>query len=503
MTLSQAMSLRPYPHLYEINARLFARRLSAQYRRAVTLAGIPDKEWQLIRDRGFDLVWLMGSWQRSPAARREALLNPDLRREFDRVLPGWSNEDVAGSPYAINDYRLDPELGKQDELAALKAQLNRHGIRLMVDFVPNHLALDHPWTLSHPEWFVTGTEADIRTHPEWFFATGKGHHLAHGRDPNFLPWTDTAQVNIYSPALREAMTDQLLQIAGVADGVRCDMAMLVLNEVFERTWGETLRKYPRPVTEFWTEAIATVKKKHPGFLFLAEAYWGYESRLQQLGFDFTYDKSLYDRLRYATAGDIRNYLIADNIYQARSVRFIENHDEPRAATAFGSERSLAAAVILATIPGLRLFHDGQLEGRRLRLPVQLVRPPEEVPDARISRFYDRLLAITNEPVFHEGQWALLATSPAWNGNESHQNLLTWLWRRGEQLKIVAVNYSPNPAQGWLTLHLPLESLTKVTFRDELSGATYIRDADELRHQGLYVDLLPYRYHLLDMTGVST
>ncbi|MBM2824527.1 MAG: glgE [Dehalococcoidales bacterium] len=490
------MSLRPYPHLYEINARLLVRRLSARYRREVTLASIPAKEWQLLRDKGFDLVWLMGVWQRSPAARREALLSQDLRREFDRVLPGWSDEDVAGSPYAINDYRLDPALGKQEELAAVKSQLNRLGMGLIVDFVPNHLALDHPWTRSHPEWFVAGTGTDVRTHPDWFFSPGRGIHLAHGRDPNFPPWSDTAQTNIYSPALREAITSQLLHIAEIADGVRCDMAMLVLNEVFERTWGETLRRYLRPETEFWTEAIATVKQRHPDFLFLAEVYWGYESKLQQIGFDFTKDKVLYDHLRFSTATDVRVHLTADCSYQRHSGRFIENHDELRAVTAFGRERSLAAAVILATIPGLRLFHDGQFEGRRLRLPVQLVRPPEEATDAGIVKFYGRLLAIANESVFHDGRWSPIDTSTAWDGNESHHNLLTWLWRHGQQLKLIAVNYSPNPAQGWLKLPLLEEAMEQVVFRDELSGTTYIRDTGELSRRGLYVDLPPYQSHLL-------
>ncbi len=188
----------------------------------------------------------------------------------------------------------------------------------------------------------------------------------------------------------------------------------------------------------------------------------------------------------------------DDSYQQRSARFIENHDEPRAIVAFGRERSLAAAVILATLPGLRFFHDGQLEGRRIRLPVQLVREPKEVTDPEIMRFYDRLLAICNAPAFHEGGWGLLEASQAGEGNESHHNLLAWFWRYAEQLKIVVVNYSPNPAQGRLKLPLPLEAIDRVAFRDELTGVAYSQDAKEVSIQGLYIDLAPYHALILDM-----
>jgi hypothetical protein len=488
-----------HPHLYEVNARIFLRRVSEKYHRTLTLATIPDEEWQWLAQPGFDLLWPMGVWQRSPYARQQALVNEFLRREYDRALPGWTPEDVAGSPYAIYNYNLDPALGQPMELAQLKSRLNRLGLGLILDFVPNHLAADHPWVLAHPEWFVPGREADVRTHPDWFFSPVSHIYLAHGRDPNFPPWSDTVQLNFYSTGLRSALINELLRLAEVADGVRCDMAMLALNEVFERVWGEVLRDYPRPQTEFWTEAIARVKERRPDFLFLAEAYWGLERKLQQLGFDFTYDKVLYDRLRYATPSDIREYLMADSGYQAHSVRFIENHDEPRAAVAFGRERSLAAALIIATIPGLRLFHDGQLEGRRISLPVQLVREPGEAVDREMVQFYERLLRITSASVFHEGEWRLLPVSRAWEGNESYHNLLAWFWRSARIFKVVVVNYSANQSQCRLLLPLSSEITEHIIFKDELTGTVYVRDAAEVGRQGLYVDLKPYYAHILDTT----
>jgi len=192
--------------------------------------------------------------------------------------------------------------------------------------------------------------------------------------------------------------------------------------------------------------------------------------------------------------------MSNGMYQERSVRFIENHDELRAIIAFGRERSLAAAVILATIPGLRLFHDGQLEGRRIRQPIQLVREPKEAADAEIMKFYDRLLMVGKAAAFHEGEWRLIEVSQAGEGNKSHHNLLAWLWHYAEQRKIVVVNYSPNPVQGWLKLPLPLKTMGEVVLRDELTGLTYARDANDVVRQRLYIDLSPYHAQILDMAA---
>jgi len=489
--------MRRYPHLYEVNASLFIRRMSQKYGRTLTLATVPEEEWQVIARRGFDLVWIMGVWQRSPGARQKALLHTTLRQEYDRVLPGWTDEDVDGSPYAVYSYELNNLLGKTEELAELRSKLNRLGLGLILDFIPNHVALDHPWAHSHPQRFIQGNTADAQTHPDEFFSPETGVYLAHGRDPNFPPWTDTAQVNFYSADLRQALIGELIRIAEFADGVRCDMAMLALNNVFQQVWGK-YTEYPRPDTEFWFEAITQVKEQWPAFLFLAEVYWDLERQLHQLGFDFTYDKMFYDSLRYSGSSDIRNHLERSISYQQCRVRFIENHDEERAFTAFGSERSLAAAVVLSTVPGLRLFHDGQLEGRRLRLPVQLVREPEEDTDHDVTRFYEQLLKVCNSPSFHDGEWGLLEVSQSGEADSSYHNLLTWYWRYGEQLKIVVINYSPEHAQGWLKLPLPLESKGGVLLRDEMSGETYVPDVDHPGHQGLYLDLKPWDTRILDV-----
>ncbi|MDD5082779.1 MAG: alpha-amylase family glycosyl hydrolase [Dehalococcoidales bacterium] len=490
--------MRRHPHLYELNAHIFLRRVSQKYGRALTLATIPGTEWQSIANQGFDLVWLMGVWQRSSGARQLALIDPGLRQECRQILPDCSDDDIGGSSYAISAFELHPALGGKNDLAQLKSKLNSQGLGLILDFVPNHLALDHHWVFSHPDWFVPGKAEDSDRHPGWFFSPTRGTYLAHGRDPYFPPWTDTVQLNLYSVGLRQALINELAQISAVSDGVRCDMAMLALNEVFERVWGNWLPDYSRQKTEFWAEALGRIKNQRPDFLFLAEVYWDLELKLQQMGFDFTYDKVLYDRLRFAKPGDIRRYLAADGTYQQRSMHFIENHDEPRAVTVFGRDRSLAAAAVMATVPGLHLFHEGQLEGRRRRLPVQLLREPSEELDPRVKRFYDQLLGITNTPLFHEGEWQLIEADCARENDGSHHNLLAWCWRFTQQIKLVVINYSPRPAQGRLRLDLPPGAADEVIFQDEFTNTTFTGNQANIADHGFYVSLDPWQSRILDI-----
>jgi glycosidase len=488
--------VRRYPVLYQINAAAFVNQLSVKYGRPLTLAGIPDVEWQTLAELGFDFIWMMGVWQRSPAARRLALNSEGLRKEFDRILPGWTAKDVSGSPYAIFSYHLDSSLGGEDELADLKNKLNSFGLGLILDFVPNHLAIDHPWTLTHPERFVRGKMSDTKKHPDWFFNAGEAGFLAHGRDPYFTPWNDTAQVNFFSDSLRQALLSELDRISDLADGLRCDMAMLALNEVFERVWGEVVGDSGKPPAEFWAEAIDRVKERHPSFVFLAEVYWGLDRQLQQTGFDFTYDKPFYDHLLHGSAGDITEHLRGESGFIEHQAHFIENHDETRAVTAFGKERSLAAAVTIATIPGIRFYQHGQLDGRQIRIPVQLAVEPVETIDRDVARFYRRLLSSTNNSVFHEGEWHVIETAPAWEGNGSHRNVLAWKWIYQDQWNVIIVNYSAYPAQAWIKLNRLYEFSGQVSFEDVFTGIKYVRDTTDLTAKGLYIDLLPYHTHFL-------
>ncbi len=494
------MKLREHPLLLELNAWTWLKRLSKKHGRALTLPSVPEKEWALLSAQGFDAIWLMGVWKRSPGARKCSAADSGLRRLSRELLLRGTKDDIAGSPYAVYDYALDPQLGRPEDFAKLKRRLHNAGLGLMVDYVPNHLALDHPSTISKPERFVRGSDENFRQHPELFFKTPHGFYLAHGRDPYFAPWTDTAQINFFSEEARRAAASELLRIAGEADGVRCDMAMLGLNEVFEKSWGRFLKEAKRPQKEFWEEIIRKIKARYPDFIFIAEAYWDSEWPLQQLGFDFTYDKKLYDRLRFSSAAGVREHLHADLSYQQRSVRFIENHDEPRAMSVLGREKSYAAAVIAATIPGMKLLHDGQQEGKKIHQPIQLGRETQEEGDNPTKEFYKLLLKFADQEPFHSGLWRLLEITPAWPENFSDANFLAWSWKKENAVRLVIVNYSPVQAQARVLL--PTEWLAgrnaSLRFRDRYSGEVYDRDLKELREPGLYVDLGPWKAHLFEL-----
>jgi hypothetical protein len=492
------MPRRRHPHLYELNARLVIERQAALHGRRLAIGAIPEAEWRRLGAHGFDLVWPMGIWRRSDASRRIAREHPGLRVEYDRVLPGWDEGDVGGSPYAVADYAIDPAIGGPDDLVRLRRALDRCGLGLIVDFVPNHLAVDHPWVRSHPERLVAGTPQAVRDHPDRFFSPRPGLHLAYGRDPYSSPWTDTVQINHFAGGAREALGDDLLQIAALADGVRCDMAMLVLDDAFRATWSGVVAAVAHVNwPDFWPEAMARVKQRFPGFLFIAEAYRDVE-RLLAMGFDYIYDKGLYDRLLQGDAGAVREHLAANP--SDRFVRFIENHDEPRAAQAFGPARSRAAAIVAGTSPGCRLFHDGQAEGRRVRLPVQLIREPDEPADPDTALFHDRLLRILDAPVFHSGEHRLLEVTPAGDPGAGHRNLLAWSWEEGGDLRIVVVNYSGMRSSGRLRFRLPPPrggsgDPDRVDLDDLLHDVSYQRDRHEVADPGLYVELPPWDAHL--------
>ena len=221
------------------------------------------------------------------------------------------------------------------------------------------------------------------------------------------------------------MIGELLKIAGQCDGVRCDMAMLVLPDVFERTWG---RRAPL----FWPTATQRVRERVPGFLFMAEVYWDMEWTLQQQGFDYAYDKRLYDRLREGHARPVREHFQAGLDYQNKLARFLENHDEPRAAATFSPEVHRPRRSSRFLSPGLRFFHQGQFEGRKKRISPHLVRGPNEPIDETLKQFYDRLLAVLRQPAVRDGQWQLLECTPGWDGNWTHDCFLVFAWQGPER-----------------------------------------------------------------------
>jgi hypothetical protein len=336
------------------------------------------------------------------------------------------------------------------------------------------------------------------------------------------------------------MLNQLLRIAKYADGLRCDMAMLLLEDVFQGCWGS----FPLPegveeiTKSFWLDAIPTVKKEYADILFIAESYWEKEWILQQQGFDYTYDKKLYDRLIQGDAEAIKGHLKADLSFQYHSVRFLENHDEPRAAAVFENlSRHKAAALITYLVPGLRFFHDGQPEGRKSKLPVQLNRRRHEETDLSVQEFYHSLLSsVLTRPEVGRGDFRLLDCKQISEDDSGSKNFIAFAWtyvaptasrnspssefprspRRSscyigsensasetEDLKflLTAVNYSSAPGKCFVDM-MPFGKILfnhKFAVHDIISPKNfYVREGNDLAHLGLFLDLEPWGSHVFEI-----
>jgi hypothetical protein len=486
------------PVIHEVNTAVWLKELSRDAGRRLTLADLSAAHWAAVTPPGIDAIWLMGVWERSPAGLSIANDTPALWADFRNALPDVQTVDVIGSPYCVQRYVVDAAFGGPDALAAARAALADRGVRLVLDYVPNHVAPDHPWVTENPELFIQGAERDVAADPAaWMTAAGRV--LARGRDPYFPPWPDVVQLNAFSEALRASSARVLADIVVQCDGIRCDMAMLMTNRVFAATWGP--KAGAKPDREFWPEVIGALRAEHAETVLIAEAYWDMEWELQNQGFDFCYDKRLYDRIVTQDPRRVRDHLCADLDYQAKLLRFLENHDEPRIATRLGFEAEMAAAVAVATLPGGTLWHEGQFEGRRVRPPVFLSRRPDEQPNQDLATWYERLLATVSYRDVKCGRWQLLETT-GWPDNQSCDNVLAWSWSGGDAGHVVVVNLSAQPAQARIHLDADGEPPAgNLRFADLLAGGVYFRDRSEVADLGLYVDLQPWESYLLAVDRV--
>jgi hypothetical protein len=490
--------MKPWPQqlvVYEINAWTWLTELERKHKTKFDLGSVPSNEWDALKDLRPDGVWLMGVWARSPAGRKISHENPELNREYRAILPDFSEADVSGSPYCIYSYVVEPRLGGRKGLAIARQELASRGLSLLLDFVPNHVAPDHPWVTEHPEFFVRGDAASLRADSTAFFQAGNAI-IARGRDPYFAPWPDTAQLNAFDPGSRSAVVATLNDIASQCDGVRCDMAMLMLNKVFGKTWANRVGN--TPATEYWRDVIKCVRDQNPGFTFIAEAYWDLEWELIQNGFDYCYDKRLYDRLVHDNAESVRGHLLADIDYQMHMIRFLENHDEPRAAATFPPPKNRAAAVVLMTLPGAKLLHEGQMEGFRTHLSVHLGRRPEEPVDTELQSFYRRLLDSVSSAALRSGTWKL-CEQEGWPDNQSFRNVVSWCWETKGRRYLIAINLSDWKSEA--CIRTPWSDFRGRTLRfdDLLSGERYSpRNGSEIVDRGLFVELEPWEFYFLSV-----
>jgi glycosidase len=480
-----------YPSLCQVNTRVWLNEPG----NGATLDGISDSELDKLKEAGYDWVWFMSVWQTGEAGRIISRSNQGWRKEFEETLPDLKDEDIGGSGFAVKCYRTSAALGGDEALARLRSRVNDRGMKLMLDFVPNHTGIDHEWVEENPGFFIRGTENDLARFPDNYFRVRVGENeliFAHGRDPYFPGWPDTLQLDYGNPDLQEAMSRELIRIAGQCDGVRCDMAMLLLPEVFERTWG--IRSRP-----FWPEAIKKVKESYPGFRLMAEVYWDLEWTMLQQGFDYAYDKRLYDRLKEGQPRPVREHFFAGLEYQGKMARFIENHDEQRAAREFIPGKHEAAALLTFLSPGLRFFHQGQGEGRKFKVSPHLVRGRSEQPNPQLSKFYTTLTGLLKYPVFRTGSWQLLTCTQAWEGNRTHDKYICFSWHGQDGEKyLVITNYSSGRSQCFLKL--PFDDLrgSEWVLLDKIAGTIFAREGNELTERGLYLDEPGWTVYVFEM-----
>jgi hypothetical protein len=496
ITKKLPFSMRSNPRLYEINTLAWLERISARLERTVNLSSMPDAGWDALAQLGFDAIWLMGVWQRSPVSRQINLENPANFPDYDRALPGWTPGDVVGSPYAVMQYVPDPRIGTWDSLDRVREKLHARKMALFLDFVGNHTALDNPWVREHPEFYVQGSQQDFEKDTSLFFQanTARGlRYIALAKDPYFPPWKDVAQLNHFQPDMRAAHLAQLANISKHCDGVRCDMAMLQLNDIFEKGWAHLLGNTSPPAREFWTEA----REAAPNLILLAEAYWGTEPRLIDLGFSFAYDKVLYDAVRNADVGAVQSRLSGIGDQQIHYARFLENHDEPRRAEVIPNDRLPAVGTLMGTLPGMRFYQQGELEGCKIRLPITLRVATDESPDPYSIAFFQKILRLTREDIFHDGAWGMLEVAA--EGYTSPAGLLVYEWRSNKAWEIIAVNLAAGVSQGRVRLGDRVSPAQQYIFYDELNDVRYDRSGDELYNVGLFVRLEGFQAHIFSIT----
>ena len=466
-----------HPILYEISTRPWLYELSKKYKKSITkLKDIPLEEFDYLKENGIEIVWMMGVWKLG-----EYGLEFDKKLDYSEVLPGWTTDDVIGSPYAIVEYTCNPDIGTDDDLVWLREQLHSKGMKLMLDFVPNHSAVDAPTAKSNPKLYVRAPEGV--QNPKRYTDSG----LAYGKDPYFDPWRDVIQWNYWESETRKFMKDNLMTVLTFADTVRCDMAHLLLNDVFGKTWAEELNAwgYKKPENEFWEYAIGEVKAKYPKSIFLAEVYEDWEIELlQKVGFTYTYDKVLLDKLE-GSPYEVNEYIhYKTEEYWGHVAHFVENHDENRAVFNMGSiEKAKAAGTIAATIGGMIFMNHGQWSGYKNKLDVHLRRGADEMEDGGVKKYYERLMKIVQDPAFTSTSYYFVYNM----SGDKKDDFIAYLREEGHSHYLVVVNYNVYGGSANVPIH-NIEGNGDHVLHEVVEDVEYIRNVDTIRNKGLTVCL---------------
>jgi len=456
--------------------------MSRQYgRRIGRLDEIPDEELAALARRGLNTLWLIGVWERSRASKTIKQL--------------CGNSDAVASAYSLFDYTICEDLGGEAAYTNLRDRAYRHGIRLASDMVPNHMGIDSPWVVEHPDWFISRPEppypaysyngpdlshdgrVEIKIEDHYFDQSdaavtfrrrdrqsGETRFIYHGNDGTSFPWNDTAQLDYLNPAVREQVIQTILHVARLFPVIRFDAAMTLAKRHFHRLWfpgpgssgaipsraeysmsqAEFNRCMPH---EFWREVVDRVAAEVPGTLLLAEAFWLMEGYfVRTLGMHRVYNSAFMvmlrdeDNAKYRSV--IKNTLEFDPDIMKRYVNFMSNPDERTAIDQFGTgDKCFGVAALMATLPGLPMFGHGQIEGFTEKYGMEYQRPRyDESPNPWLVERHEREIAplLRRRSLFAESGNFLLYDFFTGSGHVD-ENVFAYSNRSGGERALVVYN----------------------------------------------------------------
>ena len=464
--------------------------LSKQYGRHIRrLDEIPDEELETLARRGLNSLWLIGVWERSRASKTIKLL--------------CGNSDAVASAYSLFDYRIADDLGGEPAYINLRDRAYRKGIRLASDMVPNHMGIDSPWVVEHPEWFISRPQppypaysfegpdlssdgrVEIKIEDHYFTQTdaavvfrrrdkssGETRFIYHGNDGTSFPWNDTAQLDYLNPAVREQVIQTILHVARLFPVIRFDAAMTLAKRHFHRLW------FPGPGSsgaipsraeyamddaqfnqimpqEFWREVVDRVAAEVPGTLLLAEAFWLMEGYfVRTLGMHRVYNSAFMNMLRDEENAKYRsvlkNTLEFDPDIMKRYVNFMSNPDERTAIDQFGTgDKCFGVAVMMSTLPGLPMFGHGQVEGFTEKYGMEYQRPRyDETPNHWLVERHEREVAplLKKRWLFAESNNFLLYDFFEGSGSVN-ENVYAYSNQNGNERALVIYNNRYGTAHG--------------------------------------------------------
>jgi glycosidase len=431
---SQDTAWMPGAVLIAKSTYVWLAQLSRWYGRHIgRLDEIPDEELGALAHRGINSLWLIGIWERSRASRTIKQL--------------CGNRDAVASAYSLFDYRIADDLGGEPAYIHLRDRSYHHGIRLASDMVPNHMGIDSPWVIEHPDWFISRWDSpypayrfegpdlshdgrvEIKIEDHYYEQsdaavvfrrrdkyTGETRYVYHGNDGTSFPWNDTAQLDYLNPAVREQVIQTILHVARLFPVIRFDAAMTLAKRHFHRLWfpgpgssgaipsraefGMSQADFDRAMPhEFWREVVDRVAAEVPGTLLLAEAFWLMEGYfVRTLGMHRVYNSAFMNMMRDEENAKYRsvlkNTLEFDPDIMKRYVNFMSNPDERTAIDQFGKgDKCFGVAVMMSTLPGLPMFGHGQIEGFTEKYGMEYRWPRyEENPDHWLVERHEREIA---------------------------------------------------------------------------------------------------------------